>query len=152
MNEIKSTRILHCKGFSNKKKLFETLAEVLSNGDGPSFSHLLDSLNAREKLGSTCIGKGVAIPHCKLDIEAPIAALMVLEEAIKYSELCNPNVDIIFALVVPKDDCDQHLHLLSGIAKLCTEEHILDGIRRLESDQEIIDHISSIDSSLAKLL
>ena len=152
MNEVKSTRIRRCKGFSNKKKLFESLAEVLSNGEGPSFSRLLDSLNAREKLGSTCIGKGVAIPHCKLNIDAPRVAIMILDEAIKYSELCDPDVDIIFALVVPVDSCDQHLHLLSSIAKLCTEENLLDRLRRVESDQEIIGYISKIDISLAELI
>lgn len=152
MNEHEQTRVHHFKGFLNKKKLFESLAEILSQDEGPSFHRILDGLNAREKLGSTCIGKGVAIPHCKMAIDNPKAVLMILDEGIKYSDLCSPNVDIIFGLLVPSENCDQHLHLLSSIAKLCEEENWLDGLRKLESDQDIIDYISNIDSSLGEIL
>ena len=152
MNDHEHTRVHHFKGFMNKKKLFESLAEILSQDEGPSLHRILDGLNAREKLGSTCIGKGVAIPHCKMTIDSPKAVLMILDEGIKYSALCSPDVDIIFGLLVPAESSDQHLHLLSSIAKLCETEGWLDGLRKIESDEGIIDYISNIDSRLGEIL
>ena len=152
MDNQQSSRIQHFKGFTNKKKLFEALAEVLSKGEGPSFHRILDGLNAREKLGSTCIGKGVAIPHCKLAIDTPMAAIMILDEGVKFSDHCMPNVDIIFGLLVPSESSDQHLHLLSSIAKLCETESWLDGLRNLQSEQDIIQYISDTDTGLGEIL
>jgi len=152
MNEQESKRVYHFKGFTNKKKLFEELAEILSKGEGPSFHRVLDGLNAREKLGSTCIDKGVAIPHCKLSIDSPRGVIMILEEPVKYSDQYIPDADIIFGLIVPSDNCDQHLHLLSSIAKLCETESWLDGLRALESQQAIVNYISDIDTRLADIL
>ena len=125
----------------NRKKLFEKVAELLTTDSGPTFSRVLDCLNSRERLGSTYIGKGVAIPHCKLNVDSVKAVILVLDEKIKYSEDNEQQVDIIFALLVPEQNCDQHLHLLSSIARLCEADSWLDGIRALNSEKEITDYI-----------
>ena len=153
MNEL---RVHQFKGLITKKKLFETVAKFLSEGEGPTFSRILDSLNARERLGSTCIGKGIAIPHCKLAIDSPRAVILILDEAVKYADECMPDVDIVFGLLVPEDNSDQHLHILSSIANLCEREGWLEGLRSLATEQDIINYLttgaSSLDASLVDIL
>ena len=144
---LDSSRIYRIKGTTNRKKLFEKLAELLTISDeddteeGPSFSKVLDGLITREKLGCTCIGKGVGIPHCKLPIDTPKAAIIILEEGIKFNDDDDKYVDIIFGLLVPVDNCEQHLHILSSIAKLCLEESWLDGLRKKQSAAEIYNYV-----------
>ena len=156
MNQLEPTldisRAHRFTGLMNKKKLFEKLAELLTLESGPSFHRVLDGLNAREKLGCTCIGKGVAIPHCKLSSDTPVAAVMILDEPIKYGENDDNIVDIIFGLMVPVENCEQHLHLLSSIAKLCEQESWLDGLRCLKSDQEITAYLAATETSLGEFL
>lgn len=156
MNEFnpdpEPSKVYRFSGLVNKKKIFEKLAELLATGSGSSFHRVLDGLNAREKVGSTCIGKGVAIPHCKLATGSAKAAIMILDEAVKYSEDGDNKVDIVFGLVVPSDNCKQHLHILSSIAKLCEQENWLEGLRKLESEEEISKYISDADKSLSEIL
>ena len=151
MNETSFRRVLSLTGFSNKKKLFEKIAEVLSDED-VSLHKVLDGLNAREKMGSTCIGKGVAIPHCKLDIESPRAVLIILDQKMSYSEHSEADVDIILGLLVPIEKCDDHIHLLSSIAKLCENDDWLDKLRHLNSEEAIINHIAATGTNLETLL
>lgn len=151
MNETGFRRVLSLPGFSNKKKLFEKIAEELCDED-VSLHKVLDGLNTREKMGSTCIGKGVAIPHCKLDIESPRAVLIILDEKMSYSEHSEADVDIILGLLVPVEKCDDHLHLLSSVAKLCENDDWLDRLRCLESEEVIINHIAETGTNLEILL
>lgn len=156
MNEFeaveKQLNVYRYSELSNRKKLFETLGELLSERAGISLQRVYDGINAREKLGSTYIGKGIAIPHCKLDIEAPVAVVLLLDEAILYSEDTGDKADIIFALLVPSEQCDEHLHLLSSIARLCEQDEWLDGLRKLESEQEISTYISDAEPGLGEIL
>lgn len=144
---LDSSRIYRVTGTTNRKKLFEKLAELLTISDedgtyeGPSFQKVLDGLITRERLGCTCIGKGVGIPHCKLPIEEPKAAIIILDEAVKFNDDSDNYVDIIFGLLVPIDNCDQHLHILSSIAKLCLEESWLDGLREHQTVDEIYNYV-----------
>ena len=139
------------KDLVNKKKLFEKIAELLSESTEVSFLSVLDCLNSREKLGSTYIGKGVAIPHCKIDIASPKVIILVLGEKIKYSDDGLNQVDVVFSLLVPSENCDQHLHLLSSIARLCEQKSWLSGIRELCTEQDIMKYINESDNSLDNL-
>ena len=156
MNELNAVsehpRVYRISGLVNKKKLFEKLAEILSSVSEPSLKRVLESLNAREKIGSTYIGKGVAIPHSKLPIDNPIATILVLDEAVKFSEDNDKNVDVIFGLLVPSDNCDQHIHILSSIATLCEQDNWLSGLRELQSEQEMVEYITDTDSNLGEFL
>ena len=156
MNEINPTkevsRVYCLSGLVNKKKLFEKLAELLSSASGISFQRVLDSLNGREKMGSTYIGKGVAIPHSKLSIASPIAAILILDEAIKYAEDSDKTVDIVFGLLVPADNCEQHIHILSSIASLCEQDNWLQALRELTSEQDIVNYLSDTETNLVEIL
>ncbi|MFT4613249.1 MAG: PTS system nitrogen regulatory IIA component [Bacteroidia bacterium] len=108
----------------SKKRLFEKLASVVCD-DLPTLSYddVLDHLIAREKLGSTGMGGGIAIPHCRVsNCAAPIGALLTLEEPIAFDAPDEQPVDLLFVLLVPEEAHQQHLDILAEIARLFSEE------------------------------
>jgi len=148
VEEVAPARIFRLTAVSNKKKLFEYLAESLANASGESFEKVLDSLTARERMGSTCIGDGVAIPHCKLAIDKPIGTILFLDEAIQCGNK-EEFISVIFGLIIPEQQCDQHLPMLSGIAEVCRTEGWLDGLRDNKSSEELAEYIGQSQLELS---
>ena len=114
------------------KRLFETIARTISE-DQVSLPHevVLSKLIAREKLGSTGLGKGVAIPHCRVDnCTHAFGTLITLEEAMDFDAPDGEPVDILFALLVPEEEHQQHLDILAGLARLFSEREFCSRIRR----------------------
>lgn len=124
---------------SSKKKLLEHLARRInerlpSNDTDDIFERLI----SRERLGSTGIGEGIAIPHCRLkECDAPFGILIKLEEAIDYDAVDNQQVDLIFALLVPEEANDEHLKILALLARNFTEPTYRDALRNA-SDVKIL--------------
>lgn len=120
LNHVLSAERTFIEDFgASKKKVLQTIAERLSKtlSDVSDFE-LFDQLIARERLGSTGIGLGVAVPHCRLDgISEPIAALVKLPNGIDFEAIDKAPVDLIFALVVPTDATDEHLQLLASVVE-----------------------------------
>lgn len=103
---------------SSKKRMLEEMAELLSR-------HLPDMdqqtvfavLNERERLGSTGIGHGIAIPHGRLNgISEPIAAAMKLSQPLDFDAIDDQPIVIVVGLLVPAEATDQHLKILSELA------------------------------------
>ncbi len=93
---------------------------------------------AREKLGSTGIGKGVAIPHGRLDgIEQTVAIIVTNREAINFDAIDNRPVDIFVALLVPGNQCEQHLKTLAKIADKLKDKQLCKQLRSVTSDEEL---------------
>lgn len=106
---------------TSKKRLLETLAALL-NDDGNAEREIYDSLCARERLGSTGLGQGVAIPHGRTAaVGSASAAFVRLAEPIDFNAVDQQPVDMLFALVVPEHFTDQHLILLSQLAEMLSE-------------------------------
>ncbi|WP_105200049.1 MULTISPECIES: PTS IIA-like nitrogen regulatory protein PtsN [unclassified Pseudoalteromonas] len=125
--------------FNSKKRMLEYLSQV-AHQHIPHLSEqaILDSLLAREKLGSTGIGKGVAIPHGRLEgIENTLAIIVTNREAINFDAIDNRPVDIFVALLVPGDQCDQHLKTLAKIADKLKDKQFCKQLRSVTSDQEL---------------
>ena len=103
LNEILSPERTICNApGASKKRLFETIARVISD-DQPSlvYEEVFAQLIAREKLGSTGLGQGIAIPHCRMDAcPEPIGTLVTLEKAIDFDAPDDKPVDLLFALLV----------------------------------------------------
>lgn len=120
---------------ASKKKVLQTLAERLSKTlPGISDVELFDQLIARERLGSTGIGSGVAIPHCRLvGLDKPTAALVLLTKPIDYQAVDAKPVDLVFALVVPNDATDEHLQLLAMVVEKVNDPESLASIRQCPS-------------------
>ena len=104
---------------SSKKRVLENIAERIHFQDQTlSETDIFNSLVSRERLGSTGIGQGIAIPHCRLDgLDRVIGVLMTLAEPVDFDAIDNQPVDLTFALVVPKEATSEHLELLSQLAE-----------------------------------
>jgi len=104
---------------SSKKRVLESIAERIHFQDETlSETDIFNNLVSRERLGSTGIGQGIAIPHCRLDgLDRVIGVLMTLSEPVDFDAIDNQPVDLVFALVVPKEATSEHLELLSQLAE-----------------------------------
>ncbi|GAB2998441.1 PTS IIA-like nitrogen regulatory protein PtsN [Psychrosphaera aestuarii] len=123
----------------SKKKILEHIAEIASTKlPDLTCTDILSSLMNREKLGSTGIGNGVAIPHGKITPnESPVAVLIVIHPGIDYDAIDNRPVDVFFALLVPEDQCDVHLNTLASIAEIFDNKEMLRKIRSAETDNDL---------------
>jgi len=134
---------------SSKKRAIESLSQQLvREGDEnePSYEAIFDALIAREKLGSTTLGNGIAIPHACLDkIKAPRAALLVLEEGIKMDAPDKKPVGVLLALVVPKNVCEYH-HLLSEWTAILNAKSTYADLLALGEPQLIQDYLHRLNT------
>lgn len=104
----------------SKKRVFELIARITTkNLPHIDAKSVFDGLISREKIGSTAIGHGVAIPHTRVtNLHHPVAAFIQLQEPIAFDAQDEQPVDLFFGILVPAEECSQHLHLLSQLAKI----------------------------------
>ncbi len=123
----------------SKKRLFETIARIISDDQvSLPYNLLLSSLIAREKLGSTGLGQGIAIPHCRVDnCTHAIGTLVTLEEAIDFDAPDGVPVDVLFVLLVPSEAQQQHLDILAGVAGLFSQAAFCEEIRSTRDAQSL---------------
>jgi len=124
-----------CKTVSKKASL-EAAAELISNS-APQFDarRLLDELLARERLGSTALGEGVAIPHCRsAECTKPKAALLHLSEPVDFDD---EPVDLLFVLVVPEEETRVHLDIMGTVVRVFDSETNPDELRHAPNDSDL---------------
>lgn len=124
---------------TSKKKALEQLCSVASHYLSEVSQHdLLSSLMVREKMGSTGIGNGIAIPHGRLtETDKAVAVLMTTESPIPFDAIDNRDVDIFIALFVPEQSCQEHLSTLQDIAKLFSDKDVCKQVRRCQTNEEL---------------
>jgi PTS system nitrogen regulatory IIA component len=104
---------------TSKKRAFEEAGLLFESLHGLSRALVTDSLFARERLGSTGLGHGVAIPHGRIKgLKAPMAAVFQLDQAIGFDAPDEQAVKLLIFLLVPEAATQKHLEILSGIAEL----------------------------------
>jgi PTS system nitrogen regulatory IIA component len=104
---------------SSKKRAFEELGLLFENQYGLARVAVTDSLFARERLGSTGLGHGVAIPHGRIKgLKQPQAALLRLRAPIGFDAPDGEPVSLIISLLIPQNNAQQHLEILSDIAQI----------------------------------
>ena len=130
--------VCHAPGVS-QKKLFETAAHIISDDqDQLSYELIFSSLLAREKLGSTGLGKGIAIPHCRINkCDQAIGTLVTLAKPIDFDAPDSQAVDILFILLVPEEAQQQHLDILAGIARLFSQDDFCSQLRSTSNAREL---------------
>jgi nitrogen PTS system EIIA component len=120
----------------SKKRALETIANHIAN-DCPVLDtdHLFTALLSREKLGSTGIGKGIAIPHCRIKhcAETTIGMLVTLKAPVDFMAIDNQKVDILFALLAPENANAAHLEILSMLAQKFSQESFVASLRHATS-------------------
>ncbi|WP_236450823.1 PTS IIA-like nitrogen regulatory protein PtsN [Stutzerimonas stutzeri] len=108
----------------SKKRVLEQIAKVIAQDLSDLDSQtIFESLIAREKLGSTGFGNGIAIPHCRMvGCNAPVSAVLRLETPVDFDAIDGAPVDLLFVLLVPEAATDEHLELLRQIASMLDRE------------------------------
>ncbi|GAC15078.1 PTS IIA-like nitrogen regulatory protein PtsN [Aliiglaciecola lipolytica] len=128
---------------TSKKRILETIsllaAEKINDIDQTT---ILNSLVSREKMGSTGIGNGIALPHGRLSgLKDVVAILLTSAPSISFDAIDNCPVDIFFAIFVPEDKAAGHLQTLATIASKLSDKEILKRIRGAESDAQLYEAI-----------
>ncbi|WP_086929952.1 PTS sugar transporter subunit IIA [Agarilytica rhodophyticola] len=129
----------------SKKRVIETLAQNFANDiEGFDVDELYQSLINREKLGTTGIGDGIAIPHCRFNTGGhTYGACMTLASPIDFDAVDGKPVDIIFAMLVPENAESSHLESLASLAQLLQDADFVSTIRSVSSDDALFDAITS---------
>ncbi len=114
---------------TSKKRAFEEAGLLFENLHGLSRALVTDSLFARERLGSTGLGHGVAIPHGRIKgLKSPMAAVFQLAQSIGFDAPDEQPVKILIFLLVPEAATQKHLEILSEIAELLSNATVRDGM------------------------
>ena len=130
---------------ASKKSAFEQAAQLIAerNPDVDA-RRLLRELLARERLGSTGLGGGVAVPHCRTQCERPLAAFMRLAQPIDFDAPDGRRVDLIFTLVVPPDAAQVHLDIFSVLVRVLNEPANPIRLRRAEDDRQLFEEVMAM--------
>lgn len=140
--------IVNAQGGS-KKRVLELIAQLICR-DLPELDELAlyESLIAREKLGSTGFGNGIAIPHCRFPgCETPISAVLRLERPIDFDALDGEPVDLLFVLLAPEEATDAHLELLRQVASILDNSQMRAQLRQADSNQALYQLIVDAQAS-----
>ena len=133
-------RIVFDLDASSKKRALEKISDMLSMDSALDIApqEVCESLIAREKLGSTGIGAGVAIPHGRLKkADKTLAAFVKLHKGVDYDAIDNKDVDLIFALLVPENSTDDHLQILAELAEMFSNSEVLEKLRNTNDSQSL---------------
>jgi PTS system nitrogen regulatory IIA component len=122
---------------SSKKRVLEQAARLLAgSGDEPDAEQIFERLLERERLGSTGLAGGVALPHARMPgIEESRGAFLRLAEGVEFDALDGGPVDLVFALLVPENANEEHLQLLARLAAMFNEEELRERLRKAEAEE-----------------
>ena len=121
-NLLTPTHVLVDLQVSSKKRLFEQAGLLFENQDGIAKSVVFESLFARERLGSTGLGQGVAIPHGRIKgLAEAQGAFISLADPIAFDAPDGKPVAQVFVLLVPEQATEKHLQLLSELAQMFSD-------------------------------
>lgn len=126
----------------SKKRTFQSISGFLAE-HLPHFSELeiYEALLSREKLGTTAIGKGIAIPHSRIENCAKTTGgLFLLDEPVDFEALDEQAVDLVFVLLVPAEANEVHLQTLSELATLFSDDSFTHALRSSQSSQALFDN------------
>ncbi len=116
---------------SDKRRLLEELARRWRGRPGSDAEVIADALNAREVLGSTGMGAGIAIPHARLPgVSAPIGLFARLRHTVEFDAIDGQRVDLVFLLLLPAEAQGDHLNALACVARRLRDDKVTTVLRR----------------------
>lgn len=126
---------------SSKKRAFEQAGLLFENNQGIARVKVFDSLFARERLGSTGLGEGIAIPHGRIKgLKDAVAALVRLAEPVAFDAPDGKPVSLMMFLLVPEQATQQHLEILSEVAELLSDRSMRDTLTS-ENDPQALHRL-----------
>ena len=133
--------------FSSKKKLFEHAAELFAKTHALKASDIFTSLFERERLGSTALGYGIAIPHGRIKgLKDASGAFYRLQTPLEFDAPDNQPVSICFVLLVPQDANEQHLQILGELAQLFGDDAMRAKLLEVATPSDLIALVSAWSS------
>lgn len=138
---IVADRIGHSLKIGSKKRLLEVLAELLCIGD-PSLTPAaaFEHLRERERLGSTGLGHGIALPHARMEhVKEAAGAFVQIQKGVSFDAIDDKPVDLAFALLVPESANEMHLQLLSRLATMFSDAQLRQNLREARSPEQILE-------------
>lgn len=133
----------------SKKRVLENIASVIC-ADQIQFNsqQIFDALLAREKLGSTALGAGIAIPHCRLNAcDNCYGTLITLaDDGVDFDAIDTIPVDVLFVLLVPEAASDEHLQILAELARRFSDPEYCAGLRAAENAEALYSAATSHDN------
>ena len=125
---------------TSKKRLLEKASGVLASAEpGISEQHLYSNLIAREKIGPTAIGNGIAIPHCRVECSKTFAALFKLSRGIDFGAIDKVPVRIVFVLIAPQNEANTHLEILAMLASKFGSPVFFEAVLGAENDIDLYE-------------
>jgi PTS system nitrogen regulatory IIA component len=123
---------------TSKKRLFEQAGQLFLNSDGVPATEVFESLFSREKLGSTALGYGIAIPHGRIKhLQETACAFIRLKTPTDFDAPDNQLVDLVFVLLAPAAATDLHLQILGELAAMFSDEGFRDRLRAASDAAEL---------------
>jgi len=144
-NMLEIEMVLADENPSSKKELLQVLAEQAATKTGADKRKIFDVLLERERLGSTGVGNGIAIPHGKLpELNKMFAIFARLRNPIKYESVDDQPIDIVFLLLAPETDGADHLKALSRVARVLRDGNLVNEIRNSADPTTIFSLLTRI--------
>lgn len=127
-----------------KARVLERVAALFASAHGLDEGHVLEHLQAREALGSTGFGRGVAIPHCRLEaVKGPTLVALKLQQALDFAAVDALPVGLVLGIVSPVDAGAVHLHALAAISRLTRDEAVLQSLLDAPSPEALYALLTS---------
>ena len=124
----------------SKKRALELSSQLLASSQtNLSQPEIFDSLLGRERLGSTGLGGGVALPHGRIaGLEKAVGAFILLAEGVDFDAIDRNPVDMIFALLVPREATEEHLQILAMLAETFRNTELRDNLRKAADVDQLL--------------
>lgn len=138
---ITPERIAHGITAASRKRVLEQLSGMIVNAQ-PQLTQkdVFESLLARERLGGTGLGRGLALPHGRLkNLDRPVGAFVQLESGVDFDANDKQPVDLLFALLVPEKSTDEHLQILATLAQMFSDRQLREQLRMADSSNALFD-------------
>ncbi len=129
----------------DKPAIFEALAAVFARAYSLEAADVLESLHEREQLGSTGFGRGVAIPHARVEgLTRPMAACLRLDQPVDFDAADGMPVDLVFGLISPAEGGTAHLHALAAISRLLRDEAMHEALTEAPDEEALRGLLTNI--------
>jgi PTS system nitrogen regulatory IIA component len=130
---------------ASKKRVLQHLGGLLAEGvPGLSPERVFERLLERERLGSTGLGHGIALPHARMpEVKEAVGAFVQLQAGVDFDAIDDQPVDLAFGLLVPQEATEEHLQLLAKLAAMFSSGELCEKLRRGESPGELLEHINA---------
>lgn len=131
---------------TSKKKLLQLIANIVADQTQLTESTIFSNLLNRERLGSTGLGRGFAVPHARMpELETTQACFFRLKQPVSFESPDNQPVDLVFSILIPEQATDEHLQILSSLARIFSNAEVCEAIRGAGGKDEIERIIQSAE-------